>query len=63
MRGTSVGSLCVVASAIIAWNIWYVNHHVSGLLGESKLWPVVLIVVESGAVYAFAVCMRMQADG
>ncbi|KAF7796496.1 hypothetical protein EIP86_007674 [Pleurotus ostreatoroseus] len=47
----------IFATAIIAWNIWYVNHRVSGLLGDSKLWPVVLIVVESGAVYAFVLLL------
>ena len=39
---------------LIAWNIWYVNHQVSGL-GGSKLSPIILIVVESGAIYAFSV--------
>jgi hypothetical protein len=47
----------IFATGLIAWNIWYVNHQVSNLVGAQKLWPVILIVVESGAVYAFALLL------
>ncbi|KAJ3537443.1 hypothetical protein NM688_g6687 [Phlebia brevispora] len=47
----------ICATAFIAWNIWYVNHRVSDLVGESKLSPVVLIVIESGAIYAFSLLL------
>ncbi|PSS11022.1 hypothetical protein PHLCEN_2v3318 [Hermanssonia centrifuga] len=44
----------IIATVLIAWNIWYINRQVSQLIGKNRLSPVVLIVVESGAIYAFA---------
>ena len=45
----------IFATGLIAWNIWYINHQVSDMLGVTKLSPVILIVVESGAIYAASV--------
>lgn len=43
------------AVGLIAYSIWHVNHQVSDLIGGNRLSPVIVIVIESGAIYAFSV--------
>ncbi|THG98801.1 hypothetical protein EW026_g3445 [Hermanssonia centrifuga] len=47
----------ILATVLIAWNIWYINRQVSQLIGKNRYSPIVVIVVESGAIYAFALLL------